>query len=66
MHNLQNSIIIFIIVVVLIACGRYTPTLKQMEMAENLMNTQPDSALAMLDRIWRKYLTASIYVMKEK
>lgn len=51
MHNLQNSIIIFIIVVVLIACGRYTPTLKQMEMAENLMNTQPDSALAMLDRI---------------
>ena len=51
MHKLQNSIITFIIVVVLIACDRYTPTLKQMEMAENLMNTQPDSVLAILENI---------------
>lgn len=51
MHKLQNSIIIFIIVVVLFACNRYSSTLRQMDIAENLMNTQPDSALAILDEI---------------
>lgn len=33
------------------ACDRNTPILEQMDMAENLMNTKPDSALTILENI---------------
>lgn len=51
MHKIQNFIITFIIVVVLVTCDKHTPTLKQIDMAEDLMNTLPDSALAILEKI---------------
>lgn len=39
------------IVVLLVSCNRNTPILEQMNMAENLMNTKPDSALTLLKNI---------------
>lgn len=51
MHKIQNFIITFIIVVALVTCDKHTPTLKQIDMAEDLMNTLPDSALAILEKI---------------
>lgn len=51
MHKIQNFIITFIIVVVLVTCDKHTPTLKQIDMAEDLMSTLPDSALAILEKI---------------
>lgn len=39
------------IVVLLVSCNRNTPRLEQMNMAENLMNTKPDSALTLLKNI---------------
>ncbi len=39
------------IVVLLASCNRNTPILEQMNMAENLMNTKPDSALTLLKNI---------------
>ena len=39
------------IVMLLSACDRYTTLLEQMDMAENLMNIKPDSALAILEDI---------------
>ena len=35
----------------LVACERHTPAWKQMDIAESLMNTKPDSSLAVLDGI---------------
>lgn len=39
------------IVVLLASCNRNTPILEQMNMAENLMNTKPDSSLTLLKNI---------------
>lgn len=39
------------IVTALAACNKHTPAWNQMDMAEGLMNTQPDSALTVLDGI---------------
>lgn len=39
------------IVVLLVSCNRNTPILEQMNMAENLMNTKPDSSLTLLKNI---------------
>lgn len=50
-HKLLYPIITLMIVMLLAACDRYTILLEQMDMAENLMNTKPDSALAILDNI---------------
>ena len=44
-------VIVLISVIMLVACERHTPTWKQMDIAENLMNAKPDSALAVLDGI---------------
>ena len=44
-HKFQNIIITLMIVALLASCNRNTPILEQMDMAENLMNTKPDSAL---------------------
>lgn len=50
-HKFQNFIITLMFFVVLAACDRYTPILKQMDIAEGLMNIKPDSALAILENI---------------
>lgn len=50
-HKFQNIIITLMIVVLLASCNRNTPILEQMNMAENLMNTKPDSALTLLKNI---------------
>lgn len=50
-HKFQNIIITLMIVVLLASCNRNTPILGQMDMAENLMNTKPDSALTLLKDI---------------
>ncbi len=50
-HKFQNIIITLMIVVLLASCNRNTPILEQMDMAENLMNTKPDSALTLLKNI---------------
>lgn len=50
-HKFQNIIITLMIVVLLASCNRNTPILEQMDMAENLMNTKPDSALTILENI---------------
>lgn len=44
-HKLLYPIITLMIVMLLSACDRYTTLLEQMDMAENLMNIKPDSAL---------------------
>lgn len=51
MHKFQNIIILLVTIVVLAACGRNTPILEQMDMAEDLLNTKPDSALTILENI---------------
>lgn len=50
-HKLLYPIITLMIVMLLSACDRYTTLLEQMDMAENLMNIKPDSALAILEDI---------------
>lgn len=50
-HKFQNIILLLMIVVLLASCNRNTPILEQMDMAENLMNTKPDSALTLLKNI---------------
>lgn len=50
-HKFQNIILLLMIVVLLASCNRNTPILEQMNMAENLMNTKPDSALTLLKNI---------------
>lgn len=51
MHKFQNIIILLVTIVVLAACDRNTPILEQMDMAEDLLNTKPDSALIILENI---------------
>lgn len=50
-HKLLYPIITLMIAMLLAACDRHTTSLEQMDMAENLMNTKPDSALAILEDI---------------
>ena len=50
-YKILYPIITLMIVMLLVACDRYTTLLEQMDMAENLMNTKPDSALAILEDI---------------
>ena len=50
-HKFQNIILLLMTIVVFAACDRNTPILEQMDMAENLMNTKPDSALTILENI---------------
>ncbi len=44
-------VIVLFSVIMLAACERHSPTWKQMDTAESLMNTKPDSALAVLEGI---------------
>jgi hypothetical protein len=50
-HKLCNIIITLIIIVLVAACDRNISILKQMDMAEDLMNTKPDSAITILENI---------------
>ena len=50
-HKFQNIILLLMTIVVFAACDRNIPILEQMDMAENLMNTKPDSALTLLKNI---------------
>lgn len=50
-HKFQNIILLLMTIVVFASCDRNTPILEQMDMAENLMNTKPDSALTLLKDI---------------
>lgn len=47
----KNLVIVLISVIMLVACERHTPAWKQMDIAESLMNTKPDSALTVLEGI---------------
>lgn len=51
MHKFQNIIILLVTIVALAACDRNTPILEQMDMAEELLNTKPDSAFTILENI---------------
>ena len=51
MHEFQNIIILLVTIVALAACDRNTPIWEQMDMAEDLLNTKPDSALTILENI---------------
>lgn len=44
-------VIVLVSAIMLAACERHTPVWKQMDIAESLMNTKPDSSLAVLDGI---------------
>lgn len=50
-HKLLYPIIMLMIVMLLAACDKHTTLLEQMDIAENLMNTKPDSALTILEDI---------------
>lgn len=50
-HKLHNIIFTLIIIVLVAACDRNTSILRQMDMAENLMDTKPDSAIVLLENI---------------
>lgn len=50
-HKLHNIIFTLIIIVLVAACDRNTSILRQMDMAENLMDTKPDSAIVILENI---------------
>ena len=50
-YKFQNIIITLMIVVQLVSCGRNTPILEKMNMAEDFLNTKPDSALTILGNI---------------
>ena len=47
----RAMVIVLISVIMVVACERHTPAWKQMDIAESLMNTKPDSSLAVLDGI---------------
>ncbi|MCH5242898.1 MAG: hypothetical protein J1F67_10855 [Muribaculaceae bacterium] len=49
--HVRSLVIALISVIMLVACERHTPTWKQMDVAESLMNVRPDSALAVLEGI---------------
>lgn len=50
-HKLHNIIFKLIIIVLVAACDRNTSILRQMDMAEDLMDTKPDSAIVILENI---------------
>lgn len=50
-HNLHNIIITLIIIMLVAACDKYSSILQQMDVADDLMNTKPDSAIAILENI---------------
>lgn len=47
----RNLIVVLFSVIMLVSCERQSPTWKQMDIAESLLNTKPDSALAILEGI---------------
>ncbi len=47
----RNLVVVLFSVIMLVACERHSPTWKKMDTAESLMNTKPDSALAVLEGI---------------
>ena len=49
--HVRTLVIVLVSVIMLAACERHTPAWKQMDIAEELMNKKPDSALAVLDGI---------------
>lgn len=49
--HVRSFVIVLVSVIMLAACERHTPAWKQMDITENLMNTKPDSVLAVLDGI---------------
>lgn len=49
--NAKNFVIILLSVIILSACERHSPISAQMDMAEKLMNSKPDSALSILENI---------------
>lgn len=49
--HVRSLVVAVISVIMLVACERHTPTWKQMDVAESLMNAKPDSALAVLEGI---------------
>ena len=49
--HVRTLVIVLVSVIMLAACERHTLAWKQMDIAEELMNTKPDSALAVLDGI---------------
>lgn len=50
-YKYQGLIIALLAITVLAACNRHTPAWEQMDAADGLMNTRPDSALALLEVI---------------
>lgn len=50
-HNLHNIIITLIFIMLVAACDKYSSILQQMDVADDLMNTKPDSAIAILENI---------------
>lgn len=60
-----SLVIMLVSAMILVACGRESPIWEQMDIAEGFMNTKPDSALAILDRIpASNIITGSCYVFK--
>lgn len=51
LHYARNFVFVLIAVIMLVACERQAPVWKQMNIAESLMNTKPNSALAVLESI---------------
>lgn len=49
--NAKNFVIILNSIIILSACERHSPIGDQMDIAEKLMNSKPDSALAILEKI---------------
>ena len=50
-HKIQNIIITLMIILLFASCNRKTAILEEMGMAENLMDSKPDSALTILENI---------------
>jgi tetratricopeptide (TPR) repeat protein len=50
-HKIQNIIITLMIILLFASCNRNTAILEEMGMAENLMDSKPDSALTILENI---------------
>jgi tetratricopeptide (TPR) repeat protein len=54
--HIRNYIIALISIALLIACKRHSPIWEQMNLAEEFINTKPDSALAILEGIPTSYI----------
>ena len=50
-HKIQSIIITLMIILLFASCNRNTAILEEMGMAENLMDSKPDSALTILENI---------------